>query len=286
MNTLKNGSTGGEVTMLQRALSLLGYNCTVDGDFGPGTQAAVEQFQTAQGLTADGVAGPDTWGALDNLAPQGMDIYHGDSITWGDLSPHIQFVYCKCSQGATYKDPMFTGNVNSAKGKGLIVGAYHFITFADSAQVQADNFLAGGFDFSAPGSLPPALDVEWQVGSDDAETNDLNQFITDNKDACVQIIADWLDIVATQTGRTPVIYTAKGFMNEYFSGVTEFSNNPLWIPAYQQQQPGLPAGWTSYAIWQYSDNATIPGTDGGLDLDIFNGSASDLKKLALVAVPV
>lgn len=271
--------------MLQRALSLLGYNCTVDGDFGPGTQTAVEQFQTAEGLTADGIAGPNTWGELDNLAPQGMDIYHGDNVTWGSLSPHIQFVYCKCSQGATYKDPMFTSNVNSAKGKGLIVGAYHFLTFADSAQAQANNFLGGGFDFSAPGSLPPALDVEWQVGSDDAETNELNQFITDNKDTCVQIIADWLDIVATQTGRTPVIYTAKGFMNEYFSGVTGFSNNPLWIPAYQQQEPGLPAGWTSYAIWQYSDNATIPGTDGGLDLDIFNGNTADLKKFALIAVP-
>jgi lysozyme len=285
MNTLQNGSTGGEVTMLQRALSLLGYNCTVDGNFGPGTQAAVEQFQTAEGLTADGVAGPNTWNALDSLAPQGMDIYHGDSINWGSLSPHIQFVYCKSSQGATYKDPMFTSNVNSAKGKGLIVGAYHFLTFADSAQAQVANFLGCGFDFSAPGSLPPALDVEWQVGSDPANTNELNQFITDNQQTCVQIIADWLSAVSAQTNRTPVIYTAKGFMSEYFSGITQFGGNPLWIPAYQQQEPGLPPGWEAYAIWQYSDNATIPGTDGGLDLDIFNGNSTDLKKFALIAVP-
>src|ERR1700744_1495101 len=55
MNTLQNGSSGGEVMMLQRALSLLGYNCTVDGQFGPGTQTAVEQFQTAEGLTANGM---------------------------------------------------------------------------------------------------------------------------------------------------------------------------------------------------------------------------------------
>lgn len=282
MNTLQNGSSGGEVMMLQRALSLLGYNCTVDGSFGPNTQAAVEQFQTAQGLSVDGIAGPDTWNALDSLAPQGMDIYHNDSITWNALSPHIQFVYCKCSQGATYRDPMFTANINAAKGNGLITGAYHFLTFQDSAQAQADNFLAGGFDFSAPGSLPPALDVEWQVGSDDADTDELNQYITDNQSTCVQIIADWLNIVSAQTGRTPVIYTAKGFMNEYFSGITQFGSYPLWIPAYQQQQPGLPAGWTNYSIWQYNDTATIPGTDGGLDLDIFNGSLADLKKLALI----
>ena len=280
MNTLQNGSSGGEVIMLQRALSLLGYNCTVDGSFGPGTQTAVEQFQTAQGLTADGIAGPNTWNALDSLAPQGMDIYHGDSISWNSLSPHIQFVYCKCSQGATYKDPMFSTNVSAVKNKGLIVGAYHFLTFEDSAQAQADNFLAGGFDFSAPGSLPPALDVEWQVGSSDAQTDQLNQYITDNKNACVQIITDWLDIVTAQTGRTPVIYTAKGFMSEYFSGVTQFGSYPLWIPAYQQQAPGLPPGWTNYSIWQYNDNASIPGSGGGLDLDIFNGNATALKQFA------
>src|ERR1700742_3208142 len=180
MNTLQNGSSGGEVMMLQRALSLLGYNCTVDGQFGPGTQTAVEQFQTAEGLTADGIAGPNTWNKLDSLAPQGMDIYHGDSISWNSLSPHIQFVYCKATQGATFVDNMFTTNVNAVKNKNLIPGAYHFLTFQDSAQAQANNFLAQGFDFSAANTLPPALDLEWQVGSTDAETNALNQYITDN----------------------------------------------------------------------------------------------------------
>jgi lysozyme len=279
MNTLSTGSSGGEVIMLQRALSLLGYNAQVDGSFGPGTEAAVVQFQTARGLTADGAAGPHTWGALDKLAPQGMDIYHNDDISWDELTPHIQFVYCKCSQGATYKDPMFTTNVSAAKNKSLLAGAYHFLTFQDSAQSQANNFLGGGFDFSAAGTLPPALDVEWQVGSDDADTNQLNQYITDNKTACVQIITDWLNIVSTQTGRTPVIYTAKSFWNEYFSGITQFGGHPLWIAAYQQQQPGLPQGWTNYAIWQYNDNATIPGSSGGLDLDIFNGNLDELKNL-------
>ncbi|MDB4920637.1 GH25 family lysozyme [Mucilaginibacter sp.] len=282
MNTLSNGSSGGEVTMLQRALSLLGYNCTVDGSFGPGTQAAVEQFQTAQGLIADGVAGPATWGALDNLAPQGMDIsHHNGTIGWSSLSPHIQFVYSKYSQGATYKDPMFSTNLSSIQQNGLLYGAYHFLTFQDSAQVQADNFLACWPSFSGPGVLPPVLDVEWQVGSDDAETNQLNDYITNNKNTCVQIIADWLNIVSAQTGRTPLIYTAKGFWNEYFNGISQFSNNPLWIPAYQQQVPGLPQpGWTKYAIWQYSENASIPGVSGGsLDLDIFNGDLAALKSL-------
>jgi hypothetical protein len=62
---LKPGDTGAQVKRLQRALAQLGYTVgTVDGDYGTGTKTAVEQFQTASNLTADGVFGPATQTAL------------------------------------------------------------------------------------------------------------------------------------------------------------------------------------------------------------------------------
>jgi len=62
---LKAGDTGAQVKVLQRALARLGYSTgKVDGSYGPATQAAVQRFQRAKGLTADGVAGAKTLQAL------------------------------------------------------------------------------------------------------------------------------------------------------------------------------------------------------------------------------
>jgi peptidoglycan hydrolase-like protein with peptidoglycan-binding domain len=63
--TLKPGDTGAQVKTLQQALKALGYTIgTIDGQYGPGTTSAVQAFQNAQGLGADGVVGPKTLAAL------------------------------------------------------------------------------------------------------------------------------------------------------------------------------------------------------------------------------
>jgi hypothetical protein len=63
--TLRAGESGDGVLAVQQALVRLGYDTGgTDGDFGPATQAAVVAFQTSEGLTADGVVGPETLAAL------------------------------------------------------------------------------------------------------------------------------------------------------------------------------------------------------------------------------
>jgi putative chitinase len=56
---LKLGSTGDDVVKLQQKLG-------VDpiGKFGPKTEAAVKDWQSANGLTADGIVGPGTWAKM------------------------------------------------------------------------------------------------------------------------------------------------------------------------------------------------------------------------------
>ncbi len=71
--TLREGSSGADVRELQ--IRVAGWaadgpsrtHVSVDGQFGPGTRAAVIRFQRAYGLTADGVVGPATHQALNAL---------------------------------------------------------------------------------------------------------------------------------------------------------------------------------------------------------------------------
>jgi hypothetical protein len=58
------GSTGEDVRTVQYLLAVHGHPVTVDGQFGSATKAAVQAFQSAEGLTADGKVGNLTWLAL------------------------------------------------------------------------------------------------------------------------------------------------------------------------------------------------------------------------------
>jgi peptidoglycan hydrolase-like protein with peptidoglycan-binding domain len=62
--TLRAGSEGRQVGLLQRALGL-----QVDGVYGPQTEAAVRRFQASRGLKVDGVLGAATSRALAHDAP-------------------------------------------------------------------------------------------------------------------------------------------------------------------------------------------------------------------------
>lgn len=75
MQILKTGSNGSDVVTLQKALNKYfsakyGSKNTIklkeDGDFGPGTDKAIKQFQSESNLLADGVVGDKTWTKLNS----------------------------------------------------------------------------------------------------------------------------------------------------------------------------------------------------------------------------
>jgi peptidoglycan hydrolase-like protein with peptidoglycan-binding domain len=58
--TVRRGDKGEAV----RGAQVLCVDVTVDGSFGPKTEAGVKQMQGFFGITADGIVGPVTWQAL------------------------------------------------------------------------------------------------------------------------------------------------------------------------------------------------------------------------------
>jgi peptidoglycan hydrolase-like protein with peptidoglycan-binding domain len=61
---VKNGDKEHPIKTLQHLLRARGHSVTVDGMFGPKTEAAVKVFQTSRGLSANGIVGPETWTTL------------------------------------------------------------------------------------------------------------------------------------------------------------------------------------------------------------------------------
>jgi peptidoglycan hydrolase-like protein with peptidoglycan-binding domain len=90
---LRQGSTGSAIKQLQMFLNTSGYATsalTADGNFGPATVVAVKKWQSAVGLTADGVVGSQSMAILNGGVsvgtgnyPTGCSSNTGYSITTG-----------------------------------------------------------------------------------------------------------------------------------------------------------------------------------------------------------
>ena len=74
---VQNGNQGHPILTLQFLLRAHGHNLTVDGMFGPATEAAVKAFQTSKGMTADGIMSAQTWSTLIIQVKKGSS---GDAV--------------------------------------------------------------------------------------------------------------------------------------------------------------------------------------------------------------
>ena len=80
MADIGQNASGDLVVWAQEHLVSAGYPIDISGDFGYHTLLQVEAFQTAHGLTADGIVGPATWAALLR--------YRTARVQWAVAHPH------------------------------------------------------------------------------------------------------------------------------------------------------------------------------------------------------
>lgn len=222
-----------------------------------------------------GVVAHDGQGGLPSgtraAQTEGVDVasYQGN-VSWSTLwSSGVRWAYTKASEGTYYTNPYFSQQYSGSYNVGMIRGAYHFATpDTTSGATQADYFVDHGGGWSRDGkTLPGALDIEWNPYGDACFGKSQSGMVT--------WIRDFLNQYKARTGRNAVIYTATSWWTQCTGNYGGFSASPLWIARYASSAGTLPAGWSTYTMWQYTSTGPTVG-----DHDRFNGALDRVQALA------
>ena len=197
----------------------------------------------------------------------GIDVshYQGD-INWKMLKQTrqgkfpVEFIFMKATEGGDFSDDRFVANFDSAKVHEFIRGAYHFYNPKTDADKQADFFIRSVK--LEPGDLPPVLDIEMK-------SKDVKKLQQDLK--------IWLRKVENHYGVKPIIYASYKFKTKYLND-SIFNTYPYWIAHYYVDSVRYQGEWK---FWQHTDVGTLPGIDEKVDLNVFNGSFSELKNILI-----
>ncbi len=192
--------------------------------------------------------------------------HHNGAINWASAtaSGDVDAVYMKATQGASYVDPMFFANRESAKEIGVPLGCYHYVTPTDQASDQAAHFLnvLGG----TVGELAPALDCE----STYSQPGGAEQWAQIPMEQRIQKILKIGAAVVAGTGVPRLaLYCSPSFVDEMLGNDPRLAVFDLWIAEYGVVAPRIPAPFTSYLYWQNSESGTVPGVGSGdVDTDV------------------
>ena len=199
-----------------------------------------------------------------NYKVHGIDVsHHQGVIDWEVVKATekeefpIRFVFMKATEGGDYKDRRFAENFSQAGEVGLVRGAYHFYNPHTDPIRQADFFISQVK--LKKGDLAPVLDIERKPRDKAQLQADLKRF---------------LDRLEQHYGVKPIIYTSYKYKTRYLDA-PEFNAYPFWIAHYYVDSLVYGGAWQ---FWQHTDYGMVPGIDGSVDLNVFNGSWEDMKR--------
>ena len=163
----------------------------------------------------------------------------------------------KATEGSSHNDRKFSSNWKEAKKHGLMRGAYHYFSAHTPGDKQARKFISKVK--IEKGDLPPMVDVEEEPKDAVAFRKELKKFIAE---------------IEKHYGVKPIIYTSYKYKLRYLDA-PEFDAYPFWIAHYYVDELSYNGEWQ---FWQHTDYGTVPGIEGSVDLNVFNGTLSELKR--------
>lgn len=188
---------------------------------------------------------------------------------------------------AMFEDILFDYHFRTAFSIGkLLLGGYHWLQPDIDPYKAADFYLERYFRF--PFHFPPVLDFEETYAYRKLISVDPKVYEPTHLEShyawCAQV---WLDRVEAQTGRLPIVYTAKWFTDNFQQKHLGFLKKyPLWVAQYPRwmtflSRPSLPYPWENWDYWQWSEDNNSRGAEFGaqgasMGLNYFQGSYEKL----------
>ncbi len=196
-----------------------------------------------------------------------IDPYYANAIDWEKLKTETRVVAIihKASIGLTKLDPGYFKRKQEARKRGYLWGSYHWGVTGEPEK-QADFYID---------TVKPEPDELIALDLEDAQSKTLM-----NVDEAIRFV----ERIKVRTGRYPVLYTnhssAKLIATKYKNSV--FTKTPLWYARFKPKVTDFPAGvWPTYTLWQFSSELLaqmpIAGTRPDMDVNVFNGTAEQLK---------
>jgi lysozyme len=202
---------------------------------------------------------------------RGIDVSHWQgNIRW-DLvgATDIRFCYIKATEGTDWSDWKFEFNRDNCAMENIDWGPYHFFLPEYSPLLQARHFLSRVEGWR----LTPAIDVE-------ANYKGLDYGVVANR------TKEMLDYVEEGIGRKPVIYTG-GWFWDRMSQQDWADDYYNWLADYRViSSPRIPIGMNHWDIWQHTSKGHVNGISGYVDLNKFNGTETDYRKLLKIESPL
>jgi lysozyme len=191
----------------------------------------------------------------------GVDVSnHQGDIDWQSLATsNVAFAYIKATEGGDFRDKRFQLNWQGARKAGLVRGAYHFFTQCRSGAEQAKNFIAAVP--REPGALPPVIDAEHMGPCRSGQIANV-----------VEELSTLLNMLESQYGRRPLVYTTSEFDAAYLHG--QLTGEWFWVRSLFLPPTFRASQWL---IWQFHNGGRRAGLHGPVDLNAFRGSRDEFK---------
>lgn len=167
---------------------------------------------------------------FENHSSKGIDLSHWNvdtyNISLDSIPEDVSFVYLKATEGASYKDRMYSmyiseflgKNVGSRKNNPIKIGAYHFFRQNISALLQFKN-IKESVD-SSEINLPIAVDFEFITSRSGKETKQIQERLY-----------NLLIMIEKEYRKKPIIYCNKKGYDLFIRNCNKLNHYGIWLDA-------------------------------------------------------